>query len=78
MNKKAIGIGQSDFKNLIDGDCYYVDKTLFIKEIIDSRSSILLLPRPRRFGKHVTYLLLDTFLEKLTKIIVICLKLKYY
>ena len=37
MNKlKAIPIGHEDFKELIDDNCYYVDKTLMIKEIIDN------------------------------------------
>ena len=48
MKKKKLPIGFSDFKDVITGDYYYLDKTLFIKEVIDSGDKILLLPRPRR------------------------------
>ena len=47
MKMKKLPIGVSDFKNMVTGDYYYVDKTLFIKKIIDSGDTILLLPRPR-------------------------------
>ncbi|MCX6584895.1 MAG: AAA family ATPase, partial [Candidatus Aminicenantes bacterium] len=46
MKKKKLPIGFSDFKDVITGDYYYVDKTLFIKEVIDSGDKILLIPRP--------------------------------
>ncbi|SHH34662.1 AAA family ATPase, partial [Tepidibacter thalassicus] len=48
---KKVPIGISDFKKLITENYYYVDKSLFIKEIIDDGSEVILLPRPRRFGK---------------------------
>jgi hypothetical protein len=51
MKKKKLPIGISDFKDMVTGNYYYVDKTLFIKEIIDNGDKILLIPRPRRFGK---------------------------
>ncbi len=51
MKKRKLPIGVSDFKKMIEKDYYYVDKTLLIKEIIDSGDTIILLPRPRRFGK---------------------------
>ncbi len=44
MKMKKLPIGISDFKKIIEDDYYYVDKTLFIKEIIDSGDTILLLP----------------------------------
>ena len=37
---KKVPIGVSDFKKMVTGDYYYVDKTLFIKEIIDSGDTI--------------------------------------
>ena len=49
--KKKLPIGLSDFKELIEDNYYYVDKSLFIKEIIDDGSKVILFPRPRRFGK---------------------------
>ncbi len=51
IKMKKLPIGKSDFRNIIEGNYCYVDKTLFIKEIIDKGDTILLVPRPRRFGK---------------------------
>lgn len=62
--KKRIAIGVSDFRKLLTGDYYYVDKTLFIKDIMDDGSEIILLPRPRRFGKTLNMSMLNYFLEK--------------
>ena len=47
----GIGIGVSDFKALRLRRNYYIDKTEFIKHIIDNQSSVILITRPRRFGK---------------------------
>ena len=47
----GIGIGISDFKMLRVRDNYYIDKTMFIKDIIDNQSGVILVTRPRRFGK---------------------------
>ena len=47
----GIGIGVSDFKALRLRKNYYIDKTEFIKHIIDNQSSVVLITRPRRFGK---------------------------
>ena len=48
---KKLPIGISDFKRIIDDNYYYVDKTLFVKDILEYGGSVTLLPRPRRFGK---------------------------
>ena len=61
MNMKKLPIGVSDFKKIIEQDYYYVDKSLFIKEIIDSGDTILLIPRPRRFGKTLNLSMLGYF-----------------
>lgn len=61
---KKLPIGISDFKFLIDQDYYYVDKTLFIEEIIEASGQILLIPRPRRFGKTLNLSMLKYFFEK--------------
>ena len=47
----GIGIGESDFRGLITRDNYYIDKTMYIKDIIDNQSRVILITRPRRFGK---------------------------
>ncbi len=48
---EGIAIGQSDFRMLRLKQNYYIDKTDFIKHIIDNTSSVALITRPRRFGK---------------------------
>ncbi|QXM05194.1 AAA family ATPase [Crassaminicella indica] len=61
---KKVPIGISDFKKLITENYYYVDKSLFIKEIINDGSEVILLPRPRRFGKTLNMSMLRYFFEK--------------
>ena len=51
----GIGIGESDFKILRIKKDYYIDKTKYIKDIIDNRSKVLLITRPRRLGKKIKY-----------------------
>ena len=55
-------IGISDFKELVEG-YYYVDKTLMIKEFLDSRPKVSMFTRPRRFGKTLAMDMLKTFFE---------------
>jgi hypothetical protein len=64
---KKIPIGISDFKRIIEDEYYYVDRSLFIKEIIDDGSTVLLIPRPRRFGKTLNMTMLKYFYEKSTE-----------
>jgi len=61
--KKAI-IGESDFKCIRQAGAYYVDKSLFVEEVLTSPYKIILLTRPRRFGKTLNLSLLYHFLEK--------------
>ncbi len=63
MDKKKIPVGVSDFKKMISENYYYVDKTLFIKEVIDRGDTILLLPRPRRFGKTLNISMVKYFYD---------------
>ena len=52
---KSIGIGAELFHNLIENDCYYVDKTSFIKTVFEeNKADVMLITRPRRFGKTLT------------------------
>jgi len=63
MAMKKLAVGESDFKKIITENFYYVDKSLFIKEIIDRGDTILLLPRPRRFGKTINISMLKYFYD---------------
>ena len=62
--KKAIKIGTSDFKKIIEENTYYVDKTPMIKEVINDPSEVILLPRPRRFGKTLNMSMLYYFFDQ--------------
>ena len=67
MNKqeklKKIAIGVEDFKEIIDKDGYFVDKTLMIKKLIESRAKVTLFTRPRRFGKTLNQFMIRRFFE---------------
>ena len=59
---KRGGIGSDDFKKLVIKNSY-VDKSLFVKDVIDDESDVILITRPRRWGKSSNMSLLKTFLE---------------
>ncbi len=60
---KGIGIGESDFRGLITRDNYYIDKTMYIKDIIDNQSRVILITRPRRFGKTLNMSMLKYYFD---------------
>ena len=59
--KKGIGIGVEDFSEVIKENCYYIDKTKWIEEILEDKSKIKLFTRPRRFGKTLNMSMLKYF-----------------
>ena len=61
---KQILIGCDDFEKIITQKGFYIDKTLFIKELLDTRAEVTLVPRPRRFGKTLNMTMLKYFFEK--------------
>ena len=64
MNFKPIPIGRENFKEIIENNCLYIDKTLMIKEIIDSTSKVILCTRPHRFGKTLNMSMIQYYFEK--------------
>ena len=60
---QGIGIGESDFKGLRIRDNYYIDKTMYIKDIIDNESRVILVTRPRRFGKTLNMSMLKYYFD---------------
>ncbi len=46
-----IGMGNSDFREIREEGYYYVDKSLLIRDLLQDASKVVLIPRPRRFGK---------------------------
>ena len=61
--KLSLPIGISDFK-VATTDYYYVDKTLMIRDFIDSKPMVSLYTRPRRFGKTLNMDMMRVFFEK--------------
>ena len=60
---KKLPIGLSDFKELIEEDFYYFDKTKFIDEVIKDGAKVKLFTRPRRFGKTLNMSMLKYFFD---------------
>ena len=60
---EGIGIGVSDFKMLRLRDNYYIDKTMYIKDIINNQSGVILITRPRRFGKTLNMSMLRYYFD---------------
>ena len=58
---KTVGIGIQSFEEVIEGNCFYIDKTSFIKEWWESGDSVTLITRPRRFGKTLNMSMLEHF-----------------
>ena len=60
---KKIGIGYENYKEFIDEDMYYIDKTMLIYDVIEKGGKVTLFTRPRRFGKTLALSMLRTFFE---------------
>ena len=56
---KRVPVGVEDFKRVVDDDYYYVDKSMFIKEVM--QEVVVLYTRPRRFGKTLNMSMLNYF-----------------
>lgn len=63
MVRKKLIRGGDDYQHLIVNRGYFVDKTLFIKEVLDNSHIVLLLPCPRRFGKSMNLSILRYFFD---------------
>ena len=61
--RKKLPIGIDGFEKIRTNDFYYVDKTLFIKELIQNWGEVNLFTRPRRFGKTLNMSMLKSFFE---------------
>lgn len=58
---RTVAIGIQDFETVIQKNCFYIDKTMFIKEWWESGDSVTLITRPRRFGKTLNMSMLEKF-----------------
>ena len=63
FEKKTLPLGYEDFKEVIDEQLYFVDKTMFIRDIIRNKSKNNLITRPRRFGKTLNLSMLKYFFD---------------
>jgi hypothetical protein len=61
--KKPLPIGVENFKDMVESEYYYIDKTMFIKELLDLKGKVNLFTRPRRFGKTLNLSMLRYFFE---------------
>ena len=59
----GIGIGVSDFKAIRIRNNYYIDKSMYIKNILDNQSGVILVTRPRRFGKTLNMSMLKYYFD---------------
>ena len=60
---KKIPIGTKSFSRLVEGNYYFVDKTLMIKEFLDRGTDVTLITRPRRFGKTINMSMMAEFFD---------------
>ena len=62
--RKGIAVGTDDYSKVIYDKCYFVDKTSLIKDVFaQNKSEVLLISRPRRFGKTLTMSMFYHFLS---------------
>ena len=61
--KKQILTGEESFEKIINGNYFYIDKTLFIKELLENMGTVTLITRPRRFGKTLNLSTLEHFFD---------------
>lgn len=61
--KKTVAVGYENFKEIMDKQLYYVDKTMLIYDIIKNRGKVNLITRPRRFGKTLNLSMLKYFFD---------------
>lgn len=58
---RTVGIGIQNFEEIRKNNCFYIDKTMVIKEWWESCDSTTLITRPRRFGKTLNMSMVETF-----------------
>ena len=63
QEQKRIKAGTEDFERLISSNGYYVDKTRFLRPLLEDTGDVALFTRPRRFGKTLTMTMLRDFLK---------------
>jgi hypothetical protein len=62
-NKKTLKIGRSEFELIVKNNHYFVDKTKLIYEFYNNENDIILIPRPKRFGKTLNLSMIEHFFD---------------
>ena len=62
-NRKTLKLGRSDFELIVGNNHYFVDKTMLIYEFYHNENDIVLLPRPKRFGKTLNLSMIEYFFD---------------
>jgi len=60
---KRFGIGYENYREFIEENLYYIDKTWLVGDVIEKGGKVILFTRPRRFGKTLALSMLQTFFE---------------
>ena len=63
MNAGKLPVGIESFEKIRKEGFYYIDKTRFLKELLENWGEVNLFTRPRRFGKTLTMSMLKSFFE---------------
>jgi len=63
MDRKKMPVGLDSFEKVRRNGFYYIDKTLFIKDVLTNWGDVNLFTRPRRFGKTLNMSMLKSFFE---------------
>ena len=61
--KKTLKIGRSDFELIVKNNHYFVDKTMLIYDFYNNANDIVLMPRPKRFGKTLNLSMIEHFFD---------------
>ena len=64
MTKQPLAIGIENYKEIIEKNYYYIDKSCMIKDLIEEQGKVNLFTRPRRFGKTIMANMIAAFLSK--------------
>ena len=62
-DRKPLPVGVDDFEMLVTRGYYFIDKTNFMRDLLDMKGSVNLFTRPRRFGKTLNLSMLQYFFE---------------
>ena len=63
MDYKPLPVGVDNFEKLVTRGYYFIDKTWYMKELLDRKGDVNLFTRPRRFGKTLNMSMLQYFFE---------------